>query len=379
MANDILATIEAIYAAGLDAELWPQALAAITQTIGGIGATLELFDRRTLAHLDFFGFGVPPIREIAYLEHYAAFNPRIPDALRRKAGEATWDYGILDEKGIDHSPFYQEFLAPMDMRYNVIGVFANTDTEFGAFSVQRSARQGHVGRAEILLTRRLTSHVGRAIDMMRRLRTEKLANQSLVHALDWLADGIALIRADGTIAHANDAFRAILHAGDGIRVKKNAIEFASSAARSRLDAALAEVAALKDGAAAAATADFATVRPSGAAPYVVSVRPIKPSRQDNISRPAVAIVFIRDPLDQDSSDISLLRELFGFTNAEASLALALRRGVSPGDYGRSQRVSLNTVYTHLRRIKEKTGCRRLPELVGRLNEVRMLLRRSSPA
>jgi DNA-binding CsgD family transcriptional regulator len=108
---------------------------------------------------------------------------------------------------------------------------------------------------------------------------------------------------------------------------------------------------------------------------VVSVRPLHPARQDRSARPAVAIVFIRDPLDRDSGDVQLLRELFGFTNAEAGLALALRRGVSPGEYGRRQQISQNTVYTNLRRIKEKTGCRRLHELIGRLNEVRMLLRR----
>jgi DNA-binding CsgD family transcriptional regulator len=72
----------------------------------------------------------------------------------------------------------------------------------------------------------------------------------------------------------------------------------------------------------------------------------------------------------------LLRELFGLTNAEADVALALRQGISLGDYGRAQGVSQNTVYTHLRRIREKTGCHRLPELIGKLNDVRTLLRRS---
>jgi PAS domain-containing protein len=234
MADELLAAIKAIYAAGLDVDLWPRALAAITHIIGGVGSTLEIFDRRAMTHTDFFGYGVPPAREIAYVDRYVALNPRIPDALRRKAGEASWDYGILDEHGIDRSQFYQEFLAPMDMRYNVIGILSNTDTEFGAFTVQRSARQGHISRAGIALTERLTPHVGRSIDTMRRLRTEKAASQSLAHALDWLADGVALIRADGTIAHANDAFQAMLRADDGLRLRKNAIEFASTTARGPL-------------------------------------------------------------------------------------------------------------------------------------------------
>jgi DNA-binding CsgD family transcriptional regulator len=35
---------------------------------------------------------------------------------------------------------------------------------------------------------------------------------------------------------------------------------------------------------------------------------------------------------------------------------------------------LNTVYTHLRRLREKTGSNHLPELIHKLNELRLPLR-----
>jgi DNA-binding CsgD family transcriptional regulator len=37
-------------------------------------------------------------------------------------------------------------------------------------------------------------------------------------------------------------------------------------------------------------------------------------------------------------------------------------------------VSINTVYTHLRRIKDKTGANRLPNLIRRLNDLHLPLR-----
>jgi DNA-binding CsgD family transcriptional regulator len=37
-------------------------------------------------------------------------------------------------------------------------------------------------------------------------------------------------------------------------------------------------------------------------------------------------------------------------------------------------LSLNTVYTHLRRIKEKTICHRMPELIRKLNDLHIPLR-----
>ena len=376
MGDELLATIEAIYAAGLEAELWPQALSAVTQLVGGVGATVEIIDRRSFAHLDFFSYGIPSPGEIAYLGEYAALSPRIPDALSQRAGETTWDYRILDEKGIDRSPFYAEFLAPMDMRYAIAGILQTAEDEFGALAVQRSARQGHVDRAEIAIMQRLAPHVSQAISMTRRLNNDKAAGQALEYALDWLADGVALVRADGSIVHANNSFQALARAGDGLRVEKNCIKLASVAARARFDAAIAAVVALGHGATRSRGADFTIARPSGGSPYVLSVRPLKGARQKKISPSAVAIVFVRNPDGNGAEDMELLREVFGFTNAEAALALALREGTSLGDYARVHEVSQNTVYTHLRRIREKTGCHSLPGLIGKLNHVRMQLRPS---
>jgi hypothetical protein len=60
--------------------------------------------------------------------------------LPMRAGEQVWDYRILDEKGINKSPFYGEFLAPMDMRYSICGLLDAGSTKLSAFAVQRSAR-----------------------------------------------------------------------------------------------------------------------------------------------------------------------------------------------------------------------------------------------
>jgi DNA-binding CsgD family transcriptional regulator len=59
---------------------------------------------------------------------------------------------------------------------------------------------------------------------------------------------------------------------------------------------------------------------------------------------------------------------------EASVAEALRGGEPLGDYARERKVSINTVYTHLRRIKDKTGANRLPNLIRRLNDLHLPLR-----
>ena len=103
-------------------------------------------------------------------------------------------------------------------------------------------------------------------------------------------------------------------------------------------------------------------------PLLAATAPKQPST-------AVAIVFARDPHAPGTAATVTLRDLLGLTEAEAGLAQALQSGVALSDYARSRALSLNTVYTHLRRLREKTGSNRMAELIHKLNEMRLPLRR----
>jgi DNA-binding NarL/FixJ family response regulator len=80
-------------------------------------------------------------------------------------------------------------------------------------------------------------------------------------------------------------------------------------------------------------------------------------------------VFVRDPLQKQKTSIEILREAFHFTPAEVALARALQDGTSVAGYAQHSALSLNTVYTHLRRIREKTGSRRMADLLRKLDEL----------
>jgi DNA-binding CsgD family transcriptional regulator len=89
---------------------------------------------------------------------------------------------------------------------------------------------------------------------------------------------------------------------------------------------------------------------------------------------AVALLFVHDPLARHRRAAEIFREALGLTEAEANLALALQEGMAVTDYARARKLSLNTAYTHLRRIKEKTGCKHMAELIRWLNDLHLPLR-----
>jgi DNA-binding CsgD family transcriptional regulator/PAS domain-containing protein len=375
--DNLLATIEAIHAAGLDESLWPQALAATARTVGGNAATLEVFGKQTLRPTQMYSFGVPRHEEIAYLAQLAETNIRLPFVVEQKLDEILWDFKILDEGAMRCSPFYADFLARMDMRYFVSGILHKTAEEFAAVCVHRSAKMGHIQRDGIATLRALVPHVRQAFDVARRLKRSGDARDQLERTLDWLADGVALIRANGAVVYANDSLQAMARRNDGVHLRKHGLELADPVAQQKFDDAPTAVLRLKIGELRhTPVADFVAARSPPGQPYLVSVRPlIAAAARARASPYAAAIVFVRDPLTSGSVATDTLRELFGLTEAEAVLAQALQSGMTLSEYARRRALSLNTVYTHLRRLREKTGCSRMPELIRKLNELRVPLRR----
>jgi DNA-binding CsgD family transcriptional regulator len=369
--DKLLQTVEAVYSASLDANLWPAVLKTVTELVGGVGTTFEVVDKTSMRVTDFWSHGIPAGSDVEYADHFISISPRVVLGFNQHAGDIGYDFMLIDDAGIDRDPYYSDFLGRADMRYFISGTLTRTPQEFACFAVQRSPRQGHIGKREIALMRALTPHMQHAFDISRRLRNTNRMSQEMGHALDWLADGAALLRADGTLLYVNEAMQEIARNGDGIRVVKNQLEFSTAEIGARFAKALMSACGLKRGSVAAESADFPVPRAAGAPPYLVSLRPL-PAKGDNGE--ASAIIFIRDPLQPRRAVAALLREAFAFTAAEADFALALQSGMSPAGYARQQGLSPNTVYTHLRRIKDKTGCKRQGELVRKLGAMQTSVR-----
>jgi hypothetical protein len=200
-----LQTIDAVYASGLDSARLPQALEATSLLLGATGAILEVIDKPAQRPVEFCSVGLPDIARIPYIEQFSALNPRIPFALRQREGAVIWDHQILDEPRMERDPFYAEFLPHMGLRYFAAAIFEHTPDKLAAVHVQRTRKQGHVDKREIALMRRLCPHYHRANDMARRLRTAGNRGKAFEDAIEWLTDGVALLRADGSIVHANAA------------------------------------------------------------------------------------------------------------------------------------------------------------------------------
>jgi DNA-binding CsgD family transcriptional regulator/PAS domain-containing protein len=367
--------VEAIYASGVEEDRLTEALEASSRLLGACGATLEVYDKTAQKHVEFCAAGLPPIPCAQYLDHFAALNPRIAPIMRQRPGEVGWDHQFLDEQAMLRDPFYSEFLADLGLRYFVSAVLEQTPDHLAVVAVQRTPGQGHVDRDDISMMRRLCPHFQRAHDLRSRLKAAGDHNSSLENALDLLADGVALLGAGGKVIYANETLRDLATRGREFRLARDGVEFLDADARSRFAAALGGARRFLEPFAAPSAADFAVPREQGLPAYTVSVRPLVRDRIQGSRHPeAVAMLLVHDPLDRKLAASRMLQELFGLTNAEAHLVHALGTGMTAGAYARGRRVSITTIYTHLRRTREKTGWKSVAELTRRFNELNVSLR-----
>ncbi|MCX7305230.1 MAG: helix-turn-helix transcriptional regulator [Hyphomicrobiales bacterium] len=365
--EDLLLTVEAVHAAGLDETLWPNAMASMSRLFGSIGATMESVDKKAGVLTDFWSHGVPDGSDVEYAEHYVLTSPRMALSDPRRFGEIGFDYMLLDEAAMDRDAYYSEFLAKADMRYFIAGALLRNDAVNACVAIQRSPRQGHVGDAEIAMMQSLLPHFQQAYETTRLLRGASRSRQMLEEAFDWLSDGVLVVGEGGLVLFANAAARGISSRGDGVRIVRGRLDFSVSAATSGYERALSAVQRLRLGLGSLEAAqDFHAPDATGSAAYLVSVRPMNPALGERRRGDALALVFIR-AIAQDRKARLLAREVFCLTEAEGDLAQALVDGVALRQYADRKRLSMNTIYTHLRHIKAKTGSQRMSELVGKLS------------
>lgn len=368
--DQLLTAIETIHHAGLNPDEWPEALDAITRHVGCWHASLECYDPESEHHLFWHGHGIDPDMAEDYLSfcHESGLTKRSNGEMNPAPLPRS---NVITANGHNAAPFYAstDYLKCTDTRDFAAGILTDENDRQVILTLRRNPAQGNIDSICLTELARLLPHVRLALDVSARLGSAAGMKQSLASTLDWIDQGAALLTGDGQIVHANAAFAELATVQRGLMVKNGTISFTGKTARHRFRSAMQMAASLLDETGAPSPAPFIIPAPNGGVSLSATVRPVFLQERQGLPSRARFILFLRAPVDDSEARIQDIAGSAGLTMAESRLAIALIDGTSPALYARLQGLSTNTVYTHLRHLKEKLGAGRLPDLIGRLNDL----------
>ena len=379
-ADQLSLTLEAIYAAAADPALWEDALGSIATFAESAGAVLHVIPNTENGIIaSYLGAGAreaySPENVAEWVEHYAAHCPRLAAGVRWPDRPYIVDSMILSEAEMDKDPVYQWY-GSYGLRYFVGSMLPETPSARLAWSLQRTAREGHAQASQIDAFLLLKPHIAQALALADRLGTLGRNARFGSSLLDALPYALFAIDEVGEIQHVNARAQFLAARGDGLRIEGRRLCAAGAVQQFQLDRAVA--AALTDRSIATRGGWVRLQRPSGRRPYTCFVSRLELSEGLSDGRRPKALVIITDPDEAVAPDDQALQELFGLTGMEIRVASALAAGHSIKSAAAEFRISVETLRSHLKHIFSKIGVSRQQDLIRALAEVRPFSSSPSP-
>ncbi len=269
---------------------------------------------------------------------------------------------IAHPERIPESRFFREWLEPQGVAYAAGAIVLREGAWCTQVILQRSPTQSPFSRTEIETLDLLMPHMQRAIQMRERFAELQLGQDFLAGGLDLLAMPAMFFDEHSRATYLNKRAKALLSESQMLRLEDGHLVASNIEASRKLNYEIGNAIQASRGGAVTLNEVVLLPRPNQL-PLMLMVAPVRIGAGQ---AHGAALVFVFDPDYTPSLTADRVRKLFGLTDAEAGLAVALCGGRTLDDIARERTVSLNTIKTQLKSIFAKTGTNRQTELVSLL-------------
>jgi DNA-binding CsgD family transcriptional regulator len=183
-------------------------------------------------------------------------------------------------------------------------------------------------------------------------------------ALDLVNIGLLVTSASGQLLLANHTAEQVLDCGDGL--ERTARGDLRTSKRCTPNLSLLMQQAGNPSAQDSPDSILAVERPSGKRPLTLLIRSLGNVTKERDPLAPAALIFVLDPESPVGTAEAELRQLYGLTSTEASLANLLMEGKTLDECCVALDIRRSTARTHLQHLFEKVGVQRQSELVSLL-------------
>lgn len=351
--------IGAIYQGAIEEQPWQAFLSQLRELMTAVNTTLVL--RPPSAQ----GTGVL-LTDGGSLESIASYNESLfvfDPFVDLQVGEVKTLLELIDEDDLLDSELYKVCMAPAGL-HDSLGADMSVPGELEAcLRVARSRDSKAFDADDRQLIKMILPHLERAILIHARLNKIESERALYAGAVEQLSVGSIILDENARLLSCNTMARQLVDKQDGLQLVKDSLRLSSKDANGELQAVIAEVLVNQRQRKPAVVGAMRVQRPSGLQDLALVIRPVPINEwSEGESVPSVA-VFISDPEQISEAPRQTITRLFGFTPAEANLAMLLANGQSLDEASQQLSISRNTARTHLRSVFAKTGVERQASLV----------------
>ncbi|MFT4091559.1 MAG: helix-turn-helix transcriptional regulator [Asticcacaulis sp.] len=357
----ISSVVDSIYQAAYDDRYWAQALDGIRQAFDASGVCIGKAGRQSgnvlasAAGADF---------QFAYLDYYVDHNLLWQAAERLQPG-TVYSHDIPVQGGeLRRSAFWNEWMAPQDF-HSTLGYRLRSDRgENWLFDLERGRTQAEFDDADVRLLRVIGRTVQRALSLREQLGSLRIEHAHATGALDALSVGAILVDAQGRLQYANRLGDRIVSKADGVfRCMRGELYVRRPDCRAQWDRLLADASNTAIG-----QSGYVTLRTPDDAGGIVTahVSPFVAPEGNDAGRCALILL---KPVELQVHQAEHLISLFGFTAAEARVAVALGKGLQAQEVAGLYSIGLSTVRSHISSILAKAEVGHQGELLALMSQL----------
>lgn len=287
-----------------------------------------------------------------FLSHQPAHQPTLDTAIGPTAEnlDRRADYALLRKKlGVGRR----------------LGVRLNADKVwFDAVSIAFDAKASVVPPTAIMKASFLLPHLTKAVEIGRTFAQLKSKYSAVLTALDRVKVGLAIALPSGDIIVENQEAQRILSLKDGLsKLVDGKLQCYDPDQTSELGHAISKAANTARGEDNSNECLMAIKRPSGAAPLLADVAPLRDSKAELEGPLEGALITIIDPDRVPYVRMDRFVALYGLTPAEADVCSMVLQGVTINDIAEARSTSPITAKNQVAAILGKTGVNRRAELI----------------
>jgi DNA-binding CsgD family transcriptional regulator/PAS domain-containing protein len=290
-----------------------------------------------------------------------------------ETGQMVLQSSLFDNEQMRRTPIYQECIRPLEGGLSALMLWRGPQG-FASVHLCRSLERGvDFGADDMARLAALAPHIRISESLRGHAAAADRELAAMASALDAAPMGIAALDRSGAVMFANAQASRLLDPRHGLMLEGRRVRCVAPRPAERLARAIAAVLGLGMApldAAALSRLDVSVPRREPMAPLTVSVSPPSALASANLSGVG-AVLLIRDPQLSPGVSEAELAVVYDLTRREAQLSARLAGGDSLTAAALHLGVTPGTARQYLKRVFDKTGVHRQPDLVRLLLQPRL--------